>query len=68
MADADGNNDYEVTVVVTDSAGNKATRDVMITITNAEEIRFGEGLEPASRRLGRCWSPRFPILMRTFPV
>ena len=37
MADADGNNDYEVTVVVTDSAGNKATRDVTVTITNAEE-------------------------------
>ena len=38
MADADENNDYEVTVVVTDSAGNKATRDVTITITNAEEM------------------------------
>ena len=36
-ADADGNNDYEVTVVVTDSAGNKATRDVTVTIENAEE-------------------------------
>ena len=37
-ADADGNNDYEVTVVVTDSAGNTATRDVTVTITNAEEM------------------------------
>ena len=36
-ADADGNNDYEVTLVVTDSAGNKAARDVTVTITNAEE-------------------------------
>ena len=36
-ADADGNNEYEVTVVVTDSAGNKAARGVTVTITNAEE-------------------------------
>ena len=37
MADADGNNEYEVTVVVTDSAGNTDTRDVTVTIENVEE-------------------------------
>ena len=36
-ADADGNNKYEVTLVVTDSAGNEATRDVTVTVNNIEE-------------------------------
>ena len=37
MADADGNNMYEVTVVITDSQANTGTRDVTITLTNVEE-------------------------------
>ena len=47
-ADADGNNDYEVTVVVTDSAGNKAARDVTVTIDQRGRTRSGEGLAAAS--------------------
>ena len=36
-ADAGHNNVYNVTVVVTDSRGNTATRDVVVTVTNVEE-------------------------------
>ena len=36
-ADAGHNNTYNVTVVVTDSRGNTATRDVVVTVTNVEE-------------------------------
>ena len=35
--DAGHNNTYNVTVVVTDSRGNTATRDVVVTVTNEEE-------------------------------
>ena len=35
--DADGDNVYEVTVEVTDSGNNTATRDVTVKVTNAEE-------------------------------
>ena len=35
--DAGHNNTYNVTVVVTDSRGNTATRDVVVTVTNVEE-------------------------------
>ena len=36
-ADAGHNNTYNVMVVVTDSRGNTATRDVVVTVTNEEE-------------------------------
>ena len=35
--DAGHNNTYNVTVVVTDSRGNTATRDVVVTVTNVDE-------------------------------
>ena len=35
--DAGHNNTYNVTVVVTDSRGNTATRDVVVTVTNEDE-------------------------------
>ena len=36
-ADADKNNVYEVTITATDGNANMATRDVKVTVTNAEE-------------------------------
>ena len=36
-ADADGDNDYKVTVVVTDAKGNTDEHDVTVTVTNVEE-------------------------------
>ena len=35
--DADKNNVYEVTITATDGNANMATRDVKVTVTNAEE-------------------------------
>ena len=35
--DADGDNDYEVTVVVTDADGNTDEHDVTVSVTNVEE-------------------------------
>ena len=35
--DADGDNDYKVTVVVTDAEGNTDEHDVTVTVTNVEE-------------------------------
>ena len=37
-ADADKNNVYEVTITATDGEANVATRDVKVTVTNAEEL------------------------------
>ena len=37
-ADADKNNVYEVTITATDGNANVATRDVKVTVTNAEEV------------------------------
>ena len=37
-ADANSNNIYEVTVTATDSAGNTASRDVTVRVTNVEEL------------------------------
>ena len=36
-ADADGDNDYHVTIVVTDAEGNTDEHDVTVTVTNVEE-------------------------------
>ena len=36
-ADADKDNVYEVTITATDGNANMATRDVKVTVTNAEE-------------------------------
>ena len=36
-ADADKDNVYEVTITATDGSANMATRDVKVTVTNAEE-------------------------------
>ena len=37
-ADADKDNVYEVTITATDGTANMATRDVKVTVTNAEEL------------------------------
>ena len=37
-ADADKDNVYEVTITATDGNANMATRDVKVTVTNAEEL------------------------------
>ena len=36
--DSNRNNVYEVTVVVTDTKGNSAEQDVMVKVTNVEEL------------------------------
>ena len=66
-ADADKDNVYEVTITATDGNANMATRDVKVTVTNAEEAgkvtlsqtqaagRIGDnrGLQRSRRRVGQ---------------
>ena len=52
-ADADKDNVYEVTITATDGNANMATRDVKVTVTNAEEDRRGNPVsDPAAGRTG----------------
>ena len=52
-ADADKDNVYEVTITATDGNANMATRDVKVTVTNAEEAREGNPVsDPAAGRTG----------------
>ena len=46
--DSDGNNVYEVTVVVTDTKGNTDEQDVMVKVTNVEEIRRDHPVNPSA--------------------
>ena len=52
-ADADKDNVYEVTITATDGNANMATRDVKVTVTNAEEAGEGNPVSaPAAGRIG----------------
>ena len=52
-ADADKDNVYEVTITATDGNANMATRDVKVTVTNAEEDGRGNPVsDPAAGRIG----------------
>ena len=52
-ADADKDNVYEVTITAADGQANMSTRDVKVTVTNAEEARKGKAVsDPASGRTG----------------
>ena len=52
-ADADKDNVYEVTITATDGNANMATRDVKVTVTNAEEDGDGNPVSaPAAGRIG----------------
>ena len=52
-ADADKDNVYEVTITAADGNANMATRDVKVTVTNAEEARKGNPVSaPAAGRTG----------------
>ena len=48
-ADADKNNVYEVTITATDGTANMSTRDVKVTVTNAEEARRGNPVSDHGR-------------------
>ena len=50
--DANKDNVYEVTVVATDSEGNRKTMDVEVTVMNEEE----PGVVTLSRTHAACWS------------
>ena len=49
--DANTDNVYEVTVVATDSHGNRGTMDVKVTVTNEEEAWSGHAVADCSRVL-----------------
>ena len=52
-ADADKDNVYEVTITAADGNANMSTRDVKVTVTNAEEARKGKAVSaPAAGRSG----------------
>ena len=70
--DAGHNNTYNVTVVVTDSRGNTATRDVVVTVTNEEEAGDGNPVDGAAggwrRSVRRIERPRRPDDQRQVAV
>ena len=51
--DANGDSDYEVTVVATDSLGNRGTKAVTVKVPNVDEEGCGNPVADSAA----CWSP-----------